>query len=100
MTANKLLNSYLLFNVNFGIYGFIRGVNCVECENNQLFTQSLLNKLGMGLYNSIFYAMPIFNIYPLSKLSNRLEIHFRELDPNIYKSAYEEFVGINMNTVY
>jgi hypothetical protein len=78
---------FISSNLLFGTYGFSREYRAkVE---NRFFTE----KIGISTLNGIFYTVPPYNIYYLSKLLNRLEIKKRKWDTTDHKDQYTEFFG-------
>jgi hypothetical protein len=93
--VNKLLfRSFIVVNTSLGIYGFSRGYRAEtkyekESNYNKLISERLLN----GCLNSIFYTIPPWNVYYITKLLNRIEIEHKKLDKDIYEKEYEELIG-------
>lgn len=89
---NKL---YPTFCVGMGLYGSHRGYRSKSHgEDNRL----TIDKMTLGFINGIIYAAPIVNIWPTVKLLNRMEIEYKQLDKHLYKSNYEEVVGVCEDT--
>jgi hypothetical protein len=53
----------------------------------------------MGFFNALMYSAPIFNIWPLARLVDRLEIQYNELDKTHYKESFTELVGECYDTI-
>jgi len=81
---------YSGFCVGMGIYGYTRGFRS-EYKNNS--KKLITEKLSGGLFNALFYAAPIVNLWPTLRLIDRLEIEYKNLDKTKYKGAYQELVG-------
>lgn len=84
------MNKTVLFHSISCLYGFTRGYRSDNNSKNHLLTST---KITNGLLNSCFYALPIFNIFCLSKLIDRIEIRIKGLDKNDYKESYKEING-------
>lgn len=101
---NNFLNRGLLFktfvftNTSLGLYGFSRGYRSSSTYNvdNEKLTS---NKILDGTINSIFYMIPPWNLYNVTKLLNRIEIEYRNLDKSLYNSEYEDLTGRCTDTV-
>jgi hypothetical protein len=77
--------------IGMGTYGFTRGFrseyyNIDKSKRNMLFAE----RVKEGLVNSAFYVMPVWNIYPLYCLLNRIEIDTRGLNKHDYIDYYKE----------
>lgn len=93
MTILKKL--YPTFCVSMGLYGSYRGYRAKhQGEDNRL----TIDKFTLGFVNGIIYAAPIVNIWPTVKLLNRMEIEYKQLNKDLYKSNYEEIVGVCEDT--
>ena len=75
-------------------YGLYRGWNCEKSDMNTLITQRVV----WSVLNGVTYTTPV-GIYQLFMQLNRLDISYHKLDKNKYSYCYEEFYGINYNTV-
>ena len=91
-----LSKKYFTFCTGMGIYGFTRGYRADIVKNQQTLT---LDKCLCGFMNSFFYTAPIFNIFQVFKLVNRVEIYFKNLNKDEYEYNYQEFIGICKDTV-
>lgn len=89
MTFLKKL--YPTFCVGMGVYGSYRGYRAKSQSEGHRLT---IDKFSLGIINGIMYAAPIANIWPTVKLLNRMEIEYKQLDKSLYKSNYEEIVGV------
>lgn len=96
--SSQITKAFWRFNIGMGIYGFTRGFRSdfERSPRKLLFTERLLGSLA----NSTIYFLPVYNIYQLYRIINRLEIYSRGLNKEEYKSAYEEpFSGICKDTL-
>jgi hypothetical protein len=93
MTVLKKL--YPTFCVGMGLYGSYRGYKSKPQGEYHLLT---IDKFSRGFINGIMYAAPVANIWPTVKLLNRVEIEYKQLDKSLYKSNYEEIVGVCEDT--
>lgn len=75
--------TYYIFSGCMGVYGFSRGW---RCKDNTLYA----DKAFMGILNGISYAAPIYNIFPLMRTCNRIQIEYQNLDKNKYETQYTE----------
>lgn len=91
MVNKFLFKSFIVANTSFGIYGFSRGYRGTrEYDNNtRLTSQKILN----GTISGIFYMIPPWNLYYITKLLNRIEIKYRNLDKSLYNSEYDDLTG-------
>lgn len=94
----RISKAFWTFNFTFGAYGFTRGF---RTNNDQSFIRSitqdtsqrkmlLSERVFEGSINSIIYFSPFWNLYPLYRLFNRLEISIRGLNKDDYISYYKE----------
>jgi hypothetical protein len=82
------------FCVSMGLYGFTRGFRS-ETESKRLIT----DKLAAGFFNSLMYSAPIVNLWPLTRLVNRLEIDYNDLEKKQYQDSFRELVGDCYDTI-
>lgn len=87
-----LFKSFVVLNTSLGVYGFSRGYRAGSKyePNHERLTS---NKILGGTINSIFYMIPPWNIFYVTKLLNRIEIEYKNLDKSLYKSEYEDLIG-------
>lgn len=91
-----LTKLYGTFCVGMGVYGFTRGYRSYTCkEDNNLIS----TKVVQGVINGVMYGTPIFNIWPTLRLLNRLEVKYKNLNKDNYKSNYEESFGVCKETI-
>ena len=88
--------AYISFCTGMGVYGFTRGYRSNIHKDRESLTAE---KCVSGLLNGICYGTPIFNIGPIFRLVNRLEIQHKSLNKEEHKSNYEEFMGICNETI-
>jgi len=93
---HPLQKVYGVFSLSIGIYGCKRGYKAKFDFEEELLTSE---KILRSTFNGILYACPIMNIFPTIRLINRIEIKTKGLDPNKYKSAYQEVVGYCKDTI-
>lgn len=92
LNRGYFFNSFLVLNTSLGIYGFSRGYRSgskYEPNHEKLTSHKILG----GTINSIFYMIPPWNLYYVTKLFNRMEIEYKNLDKGLYKSEYEDITG-------
>lgn len=100
---NNFLNRGLLFktfivtNTSFGLYGFSRGYRSSSTYNpdNEKLTS---DRIFSGSLNCLFYMIPPWNLFYITKLLNRMEIEYKNLDKNLYNSEYKELTGTCKDT--
>lgn len=73
-----------------GMYGVSRGYRSEQFDGS---CQLTTDKISSSVLNGLMYSVPIFNLYYLSKLLNRLEIEHKQLDPVKFRSEYKEING-------
>ena len=79
-----------------GMYGFSRGYRSEQFDGrHKMITRHKLttDRITTSVLNGMLYSVPIFNLYYVSKLLNRLEIEHRNLDPKEFPSEYREIDG-------
>lgn len=79
--------------LSMGGWGFSRGYR--SNDNTKTLTSE---KLFISSTNAIMYATPIINFIPLIKLVDRMEIKYKNLDKENFKSSYKEFSGVCYDT--
>lgn len=92
LNKGYLFKSFWVVNTSLGAYGFSRGYRSgskYEPNHERLTSHKILD----GTINSIFYMIPPWNLYYVTKLLNRMEIEYKNLDKSLYKSAYEDLTG-------
>lgn len=94
VNSTRLFKTFMVVNTSLGVYGFSRGYRAEtkydrESKYDKLISERLLN----GGLNSIFYMIPPWNVYYVTKMLNRVEIENKKLDKELYKKEYEEVVG-------
>lgn len=113
-----MLNKFFLFSFGFGVYGFTRGYRAkistikykvekeygvysgikidekrayinkeIKDKANKIF---IIDKVNDGLLESIFYFLPIYNLWPMIKLLKRIEIYTKltKIDYDKYKDDF------------
>ena len=88
--------AYATFCSGMGVYGFTRGYRSNIHTNKEPLTAE---KCVSGLLNGICYGAPIFNVGPMFRLLNRLEIEHKNLNKDEHKSNYQEFMGVCNDTI-
>jgi hypothetical protein len=88
---------YTGFCFTMGLYGYTRGFRSTSSydKSPRLTTQ----KLSMGFFNALLYSAPVYNLWPLARLVDRLEIDYNGLDKTQYKDAFIELVGECYDTI-
>ena len=108
MNYNLLCKSIIRFHIGMGIYGFTRGFRTNYDHSLSRFISKdesqrkllLSERLFEGSINAMIYLAPIYNIYPLFCLSNRIEISIRGLKKDDYINYYREpFSGYCFDTL-
>jgi hypothetical protein len=84
--CKSIANSYYVLSSCMGIYGFSRGW---RCQDNDLYG----NKTFLGILNGICYMAPVYNVFPMMRTINRLQIDYQNLDKTKYKEQYTEICG-------
>jgi hypothetical protein len=80
----------MVANTSLGIYGFSRGYRAKrDCNYNKLTSEKFLS----GCVNGVFYMLPPLNIICVIKILNRMEIENKNLDKDMHKNEYEEYIG-------
>lgn len=87
---SKFFKIYSGFCTISGIYGFSRGLRSQSWDNKD---KLIVNKFIGSFVNGILYSIPIYNTIYLAQLINRIEIKYRNLDPEKYQSNYIELDG-------
>lgn len=95
------MNSYFAktlfgFSSMMGVYGFSRGYRSLDHNGREPLS---MDKVTHGFLNGLLYTAPIFNIIYVSRLINRIEIEYLDLNRDNYKSEYREIVGDCMDTI-
>jgi hypothetical protein len=80
--------AYTGFTLGMTAYGFNRGYRCEEYKD-----ALYLEKILAGVVNSTMYTAPGVNLFAFSKLINRIEIEYRNLDKTKHSDNYKELVG-------
>jgi|Laugrespbdmm15sd_2_1035082.scaffolds.fasta_scaffold148235_1 hypothetical protein len=78
-----------------GMYGFSRGY---RSEQNLHRHKLIVDKVSSSIVNGLLYSVPIYNLYHFSKLLNRLEIEYKNLDPEKFEIEYTEINGVCKST--
>jgi hypothetical protein len=78
-----------------GMYGFSRGY---RSENNDDRHTLIIDKVSSSIVNGLLYSVPIYNLYYFSKLLNRLEIEYKNLDKEDFCIEYREINGVCKST--
>ena len=108
MNYNLLCKAIIRFHIGMGIYGFTRGFRTNYDHSLSRFISKdesqrkllLSERLFEGSINAMIYLAPIYNIYPLFCLSNRVEISIRGLKKDDYIDYYKEpFSGYCFDTL-
>lgn len=95
MTLSVFSKGLITYCSTIGAYGFYRGFRSKERgEEHRL----LMDRFTTGFANGLMYSAPFFNFVYISRLMNRLEIEYRELNPQDYTSEYKEINGYCMDT--
>jgi hypothetical protein len=90
----KSINLFYTWMIVMAPYGAYRQWNTgIDPPNNLLGHRSIL-----AICNSIMYVSP-FGITKVFSLINRADIYYNKRDKTMYKSSYEELLGINYNTI-
>lgn len=87
-TASKIFWS---FHGTMAVYGMTRGYR-IEPPSNKplLFTERVTSALMSGYV----YGLPLMNLMYLKALSDRIEIHIRGFNRDLYKDSYKELSGV------
>jgi hypothetical protein len=101
---DKIVRCYGIFSGVMGGYHFIRGCQVSHrkpLRSNEWTKADILiaDRFTNGLANGALYALPIWNIYGLFRLINRIEIHCRGFEKDKYPEEYEEVGGYNLSTL-
>lgn len=108
MNYSLLYKTITRFHIGMGVYGFTRGFRSnYDHSISRVITQDtsqrnllLSERFLEGFINSTIYLAPVWNIYPLFCLSNRIEISIRGLKKDDYKDYYKEpFSGYCFDTL-
>jgi hypothetical protein len=99
MTTNvgyKLAKAFWSFNFGMAAYGFTRGLRSNYDDRKILISEHIIESFA----NSTMYFAPVWNIYQLYRLFNRVEVKLRGLKQEDYKKAYlEPFSGYCFHTL-
>lgn len=93
MNYSLIEKCFFTFHVGMGIYGFTRGFrsNREHYKDFNINRKLLLSERFVeGFMNASYYVVPFFNLFPLYRLVNRVEISIRGLKKEDYKNYYKE----------
>jgi hypothetical protein len=90
---NRSLSKFFWgFNGSMCVYGITRGYRIKSYYDDKplLFTDKLFSAITCGY----IYGLPIVNLMYLKSFIDRIEIHTKGLNNEIYKDSYKEMTGI------
>jgi hypothetical protein len=97
LNRGLLSKTFVVTNLSLGLYGFSRGYrSSSKYDHNEKLTS---RKILDGTITSIFYMIPPWNLYYVTKLLNRMEIKYKNLDKSLYNSEYEDLTGQCTDTI-
>lgn len=85
------------FCTGMGLYGYTRGFRSISPHENE--PRLITHKLSSGFFNALLYSAPIVNLWPASRIIDRLEIEYNGLDKSQYKDSFTELVGECYDTI-
>lgn len=88
---NVFFKSLITTSGVMGVYGFSRGYRSNDIAGQPRLTMDRINN---GFLNGVLYCTPLFNVVHFSRLLNRLEVEYLDLDPEMYKNEYREITGV------
>jgi len=92
--VSKLSKIFWGFQGSMCLYGITRGFRIDYRIDSKDMPLLFTDRVVSALMSGYFYGVPLINLIYLKNLSDRIEIHARGLNRELYKDSYKEVIGV------